>query len=41
MLHKVLKYRPSFGNYLVHPREEEKNSLYKIYYYLLKQASSR
>lgn len=29
MLHKVLKYRPSFGNYLVHPREEEKNSLYK------------
>lgn len=29
MLHKVLQYRPPFGNYLVHPREEEKNSLYK------------
>lgn len=29
MLHKVLQYRPPFGNYLVHPHEEEKNSLYK------------
>lgn len=29
MLHKVLQYRLPFGNYLVHPREEEKNSLYK------------
>lgn len=29
MLYKVLQYRPPFGNYLVHPREEEKNSLYK------------